>query len=274
MKKNADVLVIGSTGKTGSRVLTKLKSKGLTVREGSRSSEIRFDWENPATWTPALTDVTSVYITFYPDLAVPGADEAIQALVDIARAQGVKRLVILSGRGEEGAQLCEKIVQESGLEWTIVRASFFLQNLSEGMLVESIHSGVLALPVGNVRDPFIDAEDIADVVTVALTEDKHIGRTYEVTGPRLMTFSELTSELSEAIGREVRFISITTEEMTEGLVAAGLPKEDAGFVSELMATVLDGRNEYLSHGVEEALGRPPRDFKEFVQDTVITGVWG
>jgi uncharacterized protein YbjT (DUF2867 family) len=274
MKKKADVLVIGSTGKTGSRVLSRLKNSGLTVREGSRSSEIPFDWENPETWTPALTDVTSVYITFYPDLAVPGADEAIQALVDIARNQGVKRLVLLSGRGEEGAQICEKVVQESGLEWTIVRASFFMQNLSEDMLVASINSGVLALPVGGVREPFIDAEDIADVVTAALIDDKHVGTLYEVTGPRLMTFSELTSELSEKIGKDIQFISVTTEQMAQGLEDEGLPKESALFISELMATVLDGRNESLSHGVEEALGRSPRDFKEFVQDTVISGVWG
>jgi len=272
--KNAEILVIGSTGKTGSRVQKRLEENGFSVRAGSRSSEIPFDWEKPETWAPALDGVQSAYITFTPDLAVPGADEAIQAIVDISKNQNVKRLVLLSGRGEEGAQNCERIIMNSGLEWTIVRASWFLQNFSEGMLLPAIQSGVLALPVNGTREPFIDVEDIADVVTAALTEDKHVGKLYEVTGPRLMSFNELTSEFSEALGREIQFLSITPEEMKKGLLAEGLPPHIAEFITELMGITLDGRNESITDGVQQALGRPARDFKDFVKQTLPTGIWG
>lgn len=268
------VLVIGSTGKTGRRVVERLENKGIAVRSGSRSSEILFDWENPETWKPALDGIESVYITFYPDLAVPGADEAIQALVDLARSQGVKRLVLLSGRGEEGAQACENIIKRSGLEWTIVRASWFLQNFSEGMLLSAIQGGTLALPVNGIREAFIDVDDIADVVTAALTDDRHIGNLYEVTGPRLMSFTEVAEEFSSMTGKELKFLPITPEQMTEHLEKEGLPIESAEFITELMMTTMDGRNEYLSDGVFQALGRPPKDFRDYVQDTLKTGVWG
>ena len=190
------ILVIGSTGKTGKRVATRLTDRGIDVRHGSRSSATPFDWEKPSTWAPALDGVTAVYVTYSPDLAVPGSVEAITELVALAVAAGVRRLVLLSGRGEEEAERAEDVVRASGAEWTIVRATWFAQNFSEGNFADDVAAGVVALPVGDVLEPFVDADDIADVAVAALTEDRHVGQTYELTGPRLLTFADAVSEIA------------------------------------------------------------------------------
>jgi uncharacterized protein YbjT (DUF2867 family) len=176
-------LVTGGTVKTGSRVAARLQQAGHPVRIGSRTADIPFDWEDRETWTPALTGVDAVYVAFQPDLAVPGAPETIRAFAAAAEATGVRKLVLLSGRGESEAEECEQIIQGSGLDWTIVRCSFFAQNFSEGAFIDYVLAGEVALPNGDVPEPFVHADDIADVAVVALTEDGHNGEVYELTGP-------------------------------------------------------------------------------------------
>src|ERR671911_781160 len=266
-------LVLGGTGKTGRRVVERLAARGLPTRVGSRSAEPPFDWENEATWAPALRGVGSAYVTFYPDLAVPGSTDEIRAFTDLALRAGARRIVLLSGRGEEEAEACERILQASGADWTILRSTWFAQNFSESAFLEPVLSGEVALPVGDVREPFVDADDIADVAVAALTEDGHAGQLYELTGPRLLTFAEAVDEIAEAAGRKVRFVQITREEYAAALAAEGLPPEVIELVSYLFTTVLDGRNAHLADGVQRALGRPPRDFADFARDAATAGVW-
>jgi len=267
------ILIVGGTGKTGRRVADRLTGRSLPVRIGSRSSEPPFDWENQATWAPALHGVGSAYVTFYPDLAVPGSTDAIRAFTDLALGAGVRRIVLLSGRGEEEAEACERILQASGADWTILRSTWFAQNFSESTFLEPVLSGEVALPVGDVREPFVDADDIADVAVAALTEDGHAGQLYELTGPRLLTFAEAVDEIAEAAGRKVRFVQISREEYAAELAAEGLPPEVIELVSYLFTTVLDGRNDHLADGVQRVLGRPPRDFADFARDAAAAGVW-
>ncbi|GAA2078005.1 NAD(P)H-binding protein [Actinomadura alba] len=267
-------LVLGGTGKTGRRVVERLTARGLPVRIGSRSAEPPFDWDDQATWERALEGMTSVYVTYYPDLAFPGAADAVRSLAELAVRSGVRRLVLLSGRGEEEAAVSEQAVRESGAEWTIVRASFFNQNFSEHFLLEPVLSEEVALPAGTVAEPFVDADDIADVVVAALTEDRHVGRAYELTGPRLLTFAEAAAEIGEAIGREIRYIPVSAEQYESALVEYDVPAEYAKLLTELFTQVLDGRNAHLGDGVQEALGREPRDFADYVRSTAATGVWG
>jgi uncharacterized protein YbjT (DUF2867 family) len=273
MSSKNSIVVLGGSGKTGRRVVQRLQARHADVRAASRSSAQPFDWNNRETWSPVLKGSDSVYITYQPDLAVPGAPDDIRALSELAIAAGVQRLVLLSGRGEEEAERCEQIVQQSGAEWTIVRASWFNQNFSESFLLEPILAGEVALPVGDIREPFIDADDIADVVVAALTESGHAGQLYEVTGPRLMTFQEAIAEIASATGRDIRFIQITPEQYSDAMRSAGIPEDYVGLIEYLFTTVLDGRNAYLADGVQRALGRPARDFSEYVRDTVATGVW-
>ncbi len=266
-------LVIGGTGKTGRRVAERLAASGVPTRIGSRSGEIPFDWDKETTWGPALHNVVSAYVTYFPDLAVPAAPDAIRAFSKLAVESGVKRLVLLSGRGEEEAQRCERLVQESGAEWTIVRASWFSQNFSEAFLLEPLLGGALALPADGVAEPFVDVEDIADVAVAALTEDGHSCQVYEVTGPRLLTFAEAVAEIAKATGRDIRYLEISIEEFAFQMAEHGVPEDVIALTTYLFDTVLDGRNSHVMDGVQRALGRPPRDFAEYARDTAATGMW-
>jgi uncharacterized protein YbjT (DUF2867 family) len=266
-------LVLGGTGKTGRRVAERLRKRGLPTRVGSRSGEVPFDWEDHTTWAPALGDVGSVYVSYYPDLAVPVAVAAVRAFADTVAEAGVRRLVLLSGRGEEEAQRAERAVQEVGAEWTVVRCAWFSQNFSESYLLEPILGGEVALPAGEVAEPFVDAGDIADVAVAALTEDGHAGQLYELTGPALLTFEEAVGEIASSMGREIRYVHISVEEYASVLAEQDVPDEFVALLTYLFTEVLDGRNAHTASGVRRALGREPRGFAEYARDAAATGVW-
>jgi len=266
-------LVLGGSGKTGRRIVQRLKSRGVPTRVASRSSVPSFDWNKPEDWDAVLDGVASVYISYSPDLAIPGATDSIQQFVDKAVAHGVSRFVLLSGRGEEEAQACEKIVQAVDVEWTIVRASWFMQNFSEGEFLQLVLGGTIALPAADVPEPFIDVNDIADVAVAALTEPGHAYEIYEVTGPRLLTFTELAKEISAAAEREVQFVQIPAEAFAQGIEESGIPEDIAWLLNYLFETVLDGRNAYVGDGVQRALGRAPADFSAFARRIADRGTW-
>jgi uncharacterized protein YbjT (DUF2867 family) len=270
----ATTLVLGATGKTGRRVVERLRARGLPVRAGSRSGAPPFHWEDRSTWAPALQGAASAYVSYFPDLAVPGAPEAVGAFVEQALQSGTRRLVLLSGRGEEEAQRAERVLQDSGADWTIVRCSWFSQNFSESYILDSILAGEVALPAPDTPEPFVDAEDIADVAVMALTEDGHVGRLYELTGPRMLTFEEAVAEIAEASGRPIRFVRVSMEEFAAGMAEQDVPDDVAWLLRYLFAEVLDGRNAHLADGVQQALGREPVDFRDYAQRTAATGIWG
>jgi uncharacterized protein YbjT (DUF2867 family) len=267
---NETTLVLGGTGKTGRRVVERLSARGPAVRIGSRKGEPPFDWQDPAIWEPALRNVRAAYLAYYPDMAAPGAAETIGAFSDLAVRNGVRRLVLLSGRGEEERLPTERAVRESGAEWTILLSSWFCQNFSEGFLLPPVLAGQVVLPAGDVAEPFVDADDIADVAVAALTEDGHASQIYELTGRRLLTFAEA---VAEAAGREIGYESVSTTRFATLLAEQAVSSADVAFLTELFTKVLDGRNAYVGDGVRRALGRPARDFAEYARDAANTGVW-
>ncbi|MEV6263312.1 NAD(P)H-binding protein [Streptomyces sp. NPDC051784] len=268
-RNTAPVLVIGATGKTGRRVAERLHGLGLTVRPGSRRSGVPFVWEDESTWGAALSGAGAAYVTYYPDLGFPGAREAVGRFAEVAVEHGVRRLVLLSGRGEEGAVAAEDALKASGCAWTVVRASWFDQNFSESFFLDPVRAGELALPTGDAVEPFVDADDIADVVVAALTDDRHVGRTYELSGPRLLSFTDIARELSAATGRTITYTPVSADDYRAALREAGEPEEFA----DLFTLIVDGRNARPVHGVREALGREPRDFTDYAVKTAATGVW-
>jgi len=267
------ILVIGGTGKTGHRVAQRLSEGGIPVRIGSRNETPSFDWENPTSWADVLQNVKAVYITYYPDLAVPQAPEAIRTFCQLAVKSGVEHLVLLSGRGEEEAQHCEEIVKNAGVAWTILRSSWFSQNFSEGFIRDFVVAGHIALPVGAVREPFVDADDIADVAVAALTESGHAGQLYELTGPRLLSFTDAANEIAKATRQPLQYTQIPQQAFIGALTEQNVPTEAVGLLDYLFTTVLDGRNEKLTDGVQRALGRKPRDFSAYAQQTAASGAW-
>lgn len=266
-------LVLGGNGKTGSRVAARLHELGRAVQIGSRTGDPRFDWADDTTWAPVLQGVESAYISYYPDVSFPGAAERVGAFAKAAVANGARRLVLLSGRGEPDAEPSEQAVRDSGAEWTILRSSWFAQNFSEHFLLEPVLEGVIALPAADIAEPFIDVIDVADVAVAALTRDGHAGKVYELTGPRLLTFADVAAELSRATGRAVRYVPITSAEYAEAAARAGVPAEEIEPLTDLFTRVLDGHNAYLSDDVERVLGRRPHDFADYAHETAATGIW-
>ena len=274
MSKNENILVIGGAGsKTGRRVAQRLSERGVPVRLASRSSEPSFDWEDRSTWAAALEGATAAYITYYPDLAVEGSSERIRALAELAVAQGARRLVLLSGRGEEEAERAEQELLAVDPTATIVRCSWFMQNFDETYFAEALAVGELALPAGDVREPFVDAEDIADVAVAALTEDGHAGQLYELTGPRMLSFGEVVGEIARATGKPLRYEPIPIDAFAAGLGEEGVPADVVDLLRYLFTEVLDGRNESLTDGVQRALGREPRDFVAYADRAAAAGAW-
>ncbi|WP_160107029.1 NAD(P)H-binding protein [Pseudomonas izuensis] len=267
------LLILGATGKTGRRIAKRLEAAGRNVRLGSRGATPPFDWEDRSTWVAALEGVQAAYISFQPDIAVPGALETIQAFTDQAVNSGVGKLVLLSGRGEIEAQQAERVVQNSGIDWTILRASWFCQNFSEGHFLEPILQGELALPVGDIAEPFVDVEDIAEIAVAALTQSGHSGQLYELTGARALTFAEAVAEIARATDRDIGFLAVPPAAYRQALEQEQLPAELIDLVLYLFTTVLDGRNTPVTDGVQRALGRPARDFSDYVRRTAATGVW-
>ncbi len=266
-------LVLGGTSKTGRRVVERLEARGLPVRVGSRSGEPPFDWDDRSTWAPVLEGVGSAFISHHLD-ALPGAAEAVGAFAELAVAKGVRRQVLQGGRGEPESERVEAAARDSGAELTILRSTWFAQNFSEDYWAEGILNGELALPAGEVPEPFVDAGDIADVAVAALTDDRHIGELYELTGPRLLTFAEAIDEIAQAAGREIRFVPVSIDEFASEAAEQGAPAEVISVLRRLFGEVLDGRNAHLTDGVRRALGREPKDFRDYAREAASTGVWG
>jgi len=271
--KTRNILVLGGKGKTGRRVANRLTKLGHNVRIGSRSENPEFDWDNPNSWPLALEGMDMVYITFQPDLAVPGALQAIKGFTAEALKAGLKKLVLLSGKGEKEAELCEQEVRNSGVSWTIVRASWFNQNFSESFLLDPVVAGHVALPKNEALVPYVDADDIADVAVETLLDDKHIGETYELTGPRPLTFEQVTQEISKATARDIQFESITMNKYMSMLREYQLPDDYLWLINYLFTEVLTESNSVVSHDLERVLGRKAKDFSEYARETAATGVW-
>jgi uncharacterized protein YbjT (DUF2867 family) len=164
-------------------------------------------------------------------------------------------------------------VRESGADLTIVRSTWFAQNFSEDFWRDLVVRGEVALPAGDVPEPFVDADDIADVAVAALTDDRHIGELYELTGPRLLTFADAVDEIARATGREIRYVPISIEDFAVAAAAEGVPSEMVDLLTYVFSEVLDGRNAHLADGVQRALGREPRDFSDYALDAAASGVW-
>lgn len=268
------ILILGGNGKTGRRVAQLLNSvNDVEVRLGSRSENPSFDWEKPETWLEAIKGIDTAYITFQPDLAIPTAPETIRQFTALATQNGVEKMVLLSGRGEKEAQVCEEIVKSTAQKWTIVRASWFNQNFSESIFLEPILAGFVALPKADILEPFTDADDIAAVVTEVLINDKHNGKTYELTGPRLLNFEQAIAEIVEITGREIVFQSLSLEQYIDMLRQYQVPEDEIWLVNYLFSEVLDGRNSTVTNDIEKVLGRKATDFTNYVLKTAQSGIW-
>lgn len=267
------ILIIGRNSKTGSRVNQRLKEIGLPTRAVSRTTTPVFDWENKATWLSAMAGTSKAYVSFQPDLAIPTAEQTIKDFIQLAIELGLKHIVLLSGRGEDGAQRAEQVLKESGITWNVIRSSWFAQNFSEAFMTEGILTGELFLPADGVKEPFIDIDDIADVAVAALTQKDLHNHLFEVTGPRSITFQQCVDEISSAIGYPVKYTTIPVNAFIGPLKEQGHPEGIQWLMRELFTVVLDGRNSQVMDGIEQALGRPATDFSHYIRKVLATRIW-
>ncbi|TGM33654.1 NmrA family transcriptional regulator [Leptospira biflexa] len=266
-------LILGSSGKTGSRIVNKLNQLDVPIRLGSRKSSPSFDWQKPETWAPIISGVDHIYISYQPDLAVPNSIHDIQKLLEIANQFKVKRIVLLSGRGEPEAIACETLVENSGMEWTILRSSWFSQNFSEGMFLGQILERKVIFPKLNAREPFIDLDDLTDLAVDALVNEKHIGKRYELTGPELLSFQDAFGCIAKELNESIPFEEIPLDEYIAMLGEFGLDQKTIWLIRYLIETVLDGRNESVLNDFERGMGKKPKKFQSYVKETMESGVW-
>ncbi len=264
------VLVAGGAGKTGRRVAERLEALGESVRLASRSTPVRFDWDDPSTWEAAVDGVSGAYLAYVPDLAFPGAVETIDAAGAVLARHGVERVVLLSGRGEEGALAAEDALTSHVPTARVVRGAWFTQNFTEGMFADEIAEGGLALPVSpSVREPFVDADDLADVIVTLLRDAATAGRRVDVTGPELLTFAEVVALVGDTTGPTVELTTLGPAEYVDRLVTVGLAPEEAHGMLGLFQELFDGRNEHTTDTVETYLGRPARTVREVLDRTAV-----
>ncbi|WP_436761104.1 NAD(P)H-binding protein [Streptosporangium sp. V21-05] len=268
-----EILILGATGKTGRRVVRHLRATGERVRAASRSSEVRFDWSEPATWENALRGAEAVYLVA-PDDPTPVGDF-------VKRAVDVRRFVVLSGRGMDlvgedfgqGMAAAERAVRDSGAEWTILRPNNFNQNFDEDLWHAPLRAGRLALPIGDVPEAFIDVEDVAAVAAAALTGDGHAGRTYDLSGPSGLTFGAAVETIARAAGRSIEYVELTPEAYRAELFAQGYPVAAVDALDALFALHRAGHTAEPVDGVQRVLGRPPLAFGDYVNRIAATGAW-
>ncbi|WP_294736556.1 NAD(P)H-binding protein [uncultured Flavobacterium sp.] len=269
-----NILVIGGTGKTGRKVVERLEKQNINVCVGSRSAIPSFDWHKPDNWANVMEGIDKMYITFQPDLAVPGALDAIEAITKQAKSSGIKKIVLLSGKGEKEAELCEQVVIHSGIDYTIVRASWFNQNFSESFFLDPILAGHVALPQAEAKVPYVDTDDIADVAVEALLNNEHNGKIYQLTGARTLTFKEVVEEIAIATNRKIAFTPITMQAYVDVMKEQQVPADYIWLIEYLFTEVLaDERNSEVTNDIEKVLGRKPKDFSDYVKETTDIGVW-
>ncbi|NEA36427.1 NAD(P)H-binding protein [Streptomyces sp. SID13031] len=280
MTTTTPILIIGGKGKTGRRVAEQLDARGVPYQLASRSSEQRFDWYDETTWSPTVAGIDTAYLA--PPVGPTGLTRAGE-FIKQAAAEGLRRVVLLSGRGvgspgrdfavyESSVEL-ENAVRDSGADWTIVRPAWFAQNFSEDFLLDYVLGGEIRVAAGNGGEAWIDTNDIGDVMTAVLLDERHTGEAYSLSGPRTLTMAEVAAELSAVSGRPIRYVDLEQEQFVAELVGYGQPLEDAEAVRDLFAVIRNHRSEYVSEGVQQILGRAPRDFADWARETAQTGVW-
>lgn len=268
------VVVLGGIGKTGRKVAEKLAKNGHVVRIGSRTQNPAFDWNDASNWSEVLEGMDAVYVAYQPDLAVPGALESIEKLMNEIRKSSIQKVVLLSGKGEKEAELCEQVVIHSGLDYSILRCSWFNQNFSESFFLDPIRLGQVALPKAEAKVPYVDTDDISDMAVEVIENDQHRNQLYELTGPQTYTFREVIQLISRETGREIQFTEINLPSYLDLLKSHGVPEDFVWLINYLFSTVLDAPgNEEISSDIEKVLGRKAKSLEEYVIETAKTDVW-
>ncbi len=267
------VLVTAPNSKTGKQVVKLLEKENIPFRAASRSTSPSFDWEDEKTWSPAMSGTNAIYAVIPPNLAFADMPVRFKTFLKHCEAEQIKRIVLLSGRGEEEASRIEDIALSSTIPTTVLRASWFAQNFSEGYFVEGVANGLLALPSKLVREPFIDTRDIAKAAAFALKDTSSNDNIYELTGPELLSFEDVANKFTKHLDQPVTFVYVPLEDYLNELQQFGVPSDEIELTRFLFDELLDGRNAYTTSDLNLLLGEQGTSFEQFIQHTKSSGVW-
>jgi uncharacterized protein YbjT (DUF2867 family) len=265
-------LVLGGTGKTGTRIASRLTGLGLPVRTAARhGADVRFDWDDPATHRNAVEGADRVYL-IAPVMRTRFAPQ-VSTFLDLTEAVGVRHVTYLSAYGMEfaPAEVALRAVEldlmgRSTLTHSIVRPAWFMQNFSETFLMPI--DDTIVVPTGSGGEAFVDAEDIAAVAAATLADPLgHAGAEYAPTGPDILTVSEAADIIGSVTGRPVRYVDIDRLSWVDSVIASGVPAEYGEMLQMLTETIASGRGSQPNDDVEQVTGAPPRNFTDFARRT-------
>lgn len=270
------ILVTGATGKTGRRLAALLENKGAVVRAASRRpsvNQIAFDWQDSSTHAAAVEDVDAVYLV--PPAMVEDPTPFVAPFLAAARRADVRRVVLVSSMGagfpaeppESGRRKLESLIRDSGLDWTILRPSGFLQNFSEGFLLPAVRGGAIPNPAGDGKAAMVDAGDIAAVTAAVLTDGaRHAGQVHDVTGPSPIGFAEIAEIIAREADRPVVVRPMSSSQFLAMVESAGVPPDYAAMLLRDQEAIRDGAAATVSDTVQRLVGRRARSLVEYAAD--------
>lgn len=267
-----EVLVIGATGTTGSRVVDFLRDRDVPTRSATRApraaGQVRFDWADRETHAPALRGASAVYLV--APIGVIDPVPFVEPFLEEARRQGVRRVVLLSSsamaEGDPPLGVLHGLVRATTPEWAVLRPSWFMQNFTgDHPAGVGVRTGEIVSATADAKVAFVDAGDIAAVAGHALTDEVPHNTEHLLTGPESASYAEAAEIIGKWTGTPVRHRALSTDDFTQHLAASGLPIEFAAFLAALDEDIRRGSEDRVTDTVERVTGRPPRAFREFVE---------
>ncbi len=279
------ILVTGGTGKIGSELVNSL-GKGKTAftvlarsreaaakLEGRGAKVVLGDLDKPASLNDALAEVETLFLLTTPRPDLPAVE---QKLLAAAKAKGVRKVVRISAVGANpwasSALLrchgdCEAQLARSGLEWTVLRPTVFMQNLSFFFGPVIARESTLYAPAGEARLPWIDARDIADVAAQVLTTEGHGNLIYELTGPEALTYEQVADLLSGHLGRRISYVNVPDGAARQAMIGAGMqPWLAEGMITLYHLFRANGTTALALDTVERIAGHAPRTLADFLRE--------
>lgn len=264
------MLVTGATGNTGSVVSRLLTAAGAEVREASRTPRpngVRFDWNDPSTYQPALTGVERMYLVAPIGEAEPAPK--VQPFIEIGLEQGLRRVVLLSSSAVEpadtGLGALHRLVTDLAPEWAILQPSWFMQNLvGDHPVAQGLRDGVVTTATGVGRIGFVDAQDIAAVAAHCLLQEDSPNTSLVITGPEALSYTEVCALASDLTGRPIRHVTVGTAARAAQIAATGVPSDFAAMLASMDEEISKGSEDRVTDTVTRLTGRPGTSVAQFL----------
>lgn len=275
----ADILIVGGSGNIGSGVISLLQQQGLSTRLATRNLQglvpehgvepVYFDYDAPESWLPALSGIQCVFMI--PKVGDPYPDQTVIPFMECAKQAGVERIVFSTAMGLDKdwrvLAVAEDHLMQSGVNYTILRPGWFMQNFNPGYMLHAIRRGVISLPgTLDCKLSFIDTRDISAVAVAALLNDGHFGKAYTLTGPEAFTWPQTAVMLSEACGYQVQYVNVSEKESREGLLALGTSPYRVEQMLQMMRAMRDGIYGEVTTAVRDVLGREAISLRQFIAE--------